>query len=154
MTQHEKEHSLFLWLRIKSETESPSDAQGKEYKYAVKENEDRSSCTVLRIPITFSSWSVVIHTLKHNTFVFYHSIKCAPYTNQAPAHSEVPVWSGKKCMSNPQTNNLMSNTSYNDNIHRDDEALWLQAFQLLGHYVTFALSTVQLSLAWLLDTTK
>lgn len=28
MTQHEKEHSLFLWLRTESETESSSDTQG------------------------------------------------------------------------------------------------------------------------------
>lgn len=48
----------------------------------------------------------------------------------------------------------MSNTSYNDNIHKDDEALWLQAFQLLVDYITFTLSTVQLSLTWLLVTTK
>lgn len=69
--------------------------------------------------------------------------------------SSSALWSSclkwQKHMSNPQTNNRMSNTSYNDNIHKDDEALWLQ---LLGHYVTFALSTVQFSLAWLLDATK
>lgn len=57
-------------------------------------------------------------------------------------------------MSNPQTNNLMSNTSYDDNIRKDDEALWLKVFQLLVHYITFTLSTVQISLAWLLVTTK